>query len=677
MSMTQAQFEALVRKLEKFSRKQPASYKFRVRMLALLGYVYIIAVLALIVILGIYFFPRLFLLIEYLTVNITRSGRLIALLLLFGIGIPLVLLFVILDALWIYIPAPEGLAVKRRQIPRLFQLIDELRRELQTPPFHHVLMTAEFNAAVAQVPRFGIFGGYQNYLIVGLPLMQTLDPAQFRAVLAHELGHLSGRHGQFGHWIYRVRISWAQILKGFENKRLQASQSDYQNAISSMLGVAGLLGSGIFSSFFNWYVPFFAAYSFVLARADEYEADRYSAKFAGAKNLAAALISLEIKGKYVLQAFWDDIRAKTDSQAELPAPYSELAANMQRAISPENAETWLQSALTVKTDYADTHPCLKDRLAALGCKPNQILRLLKPVKGTAAKQFLGKALSHLVKYFDEEWQRANASQWKYHHNQIQQQQQRLEELEQQDSADENLPAEGQSLSIEQQWERAMLKAKFKTPEEAIPDLKAVLAEYPNHRDSNLILGQILLEQGDRAGIQYLETAMRQDGNIFAQGAKLIYAFLQEHDGEETASQYWQQAQTQYEIVNNARLERARVNHNHEFCLPELSDSTLESIRQQLSQYSDIKAAYLVQKVVKYLPEHPFYVLGIETNHSMFDDRGRSQNTELMEKLAVELRLPGETWLDLLDSERTALKVKFRKMEGALIYPQKVPEKSGT
>ena len=40
-------------------------------------------------------------------------------------------------------------------------------------------------------------------------------------------------------------------------------------------------GSFIFENFFNWYAPFFSAYSFVLARMDEYEADRCAVQLAG------------------------------------------------------------------------------------------------------------------------------------------------------------------------------------------------------------------------------------------------------------------------------------------------------------------------------------------------------------------------------------------------------------
>lgn len=79
--------------------------------------------------------------------------------------------WVIVRSLWVTVPAPEGLKLNRRQVPKLFALVDELTTKLQAPRFHNILLNQEFNAAVVQVPRLGIFGWQENYLLLGLPLM--------------------------------------------------------------------------------------------------------------------------------------------------------------------------------------------------------------------------------------------------------------------------------------------------------------------------------------------------------------------------------------------------------------------------------------------------------------------------------------------------------------------------
>lgn len=58
-----------------------------------------------------------------------------------------------------------------------------------------------------QHARLGVLGWHVNYLILGLPLMQAVSPEQFRAIVAHELGHLSRNHSRFAGWIYRVRLT--------------------------------------------------------------------------------------------------------------------------------------------------------------------------------------------------------------------------------------------------------------------------------------------------------------------------------------------------------------------------------------------------------------------------------------------------------------------------------------
>jgi Zn-dependent protease with chaperone function len=73
------------------------------------------------------------------------------------------------------------------------------------------------NAGVQQVPRFGIFGS-RNFLVLGLPLLQAVTPTELRAVVAHELAHLSRSHGRVNVWLYRIRATWGQLLESLEER---------------------------------------------------------------------------------------------------------------------------------------------------------------------------------------------------------------------------------------------------------------------------------------------------------------------------------------------------------------------------------------------------------------------------------------------------------------------------
>lgn len=111
-----------------------------------------------------------------------------------GVKIALLMVF----SLWLVLKArrvrralPEGSEITARDVPELFGMIGDLGRALRSPRFHRALVTDEFNAAVVQAPRLGLFGQYRDYLLIGLPLANALNVEQFKAVLAHEFSHLS------------------------------------------------------------------------------------------------------------------------------------------------------------------------------------------------------------------------------------------------------------------------------------------------------------------------------------------------------------------------------------------------------------------------------------------------------------------------------------------------------
>ena len=123
-----------------------------------------------------------------------------------------------------------------------------------------------------QRPRVSVLWWYENSLVLGLPLMAGLPRAQFRAILAHELAHASRYHGRFGSWIYRLRTTWDSVLSYVTEER---------HWTRVLLDV-----------FLKHYVPYFDAYSFVLIRNHELEADRAAVELAGRDAHGQALVAL-------------------------------------------------------------------------------------------------------------------------------------------------------------------------------------------------------------------------------------------------------------------------------------------------------------------------------------------------------------------------------------------------
>ena len=379
MSMTQAQLEKLIKELARLARQHPQKYKLQVKLLANLGYAYIILLIVISLgLTGILIYFGLFFPLE------TSSGLVNVLLVCLGI-LPFVIALIIFKSLKVYFPKPKGLELNRQKVPELFQLIDELTSTLRTPNCDRILLTGEFNAGVLQLPSFWKF--QENYLSLGLPLMCTLSLDQFRAVLAHELGHLSRNHSQLQGQVYLVRQTWYQV---------------WQRLKESNRGSTFLL-----NIFFNWYAPFLYAYSFVIARSDEYEADLCAMESTGSESMAEALISSEITGRYLEKYFWKNVYKQNHQEILTPdTVYTNLLNALSNNFSIEEKVKLLDLALDQRTSYSDTHPCLSERLAHIGYNPVCNGHLVVPnyPKVTAAQNLLNGSLESFISHFNKEWQ---------------------------------------------------------------------------------------------------------------------------------------------------------------------------------------------------------------------------------------------------------------------------------
>lgn len=501
--MNEEKFSALVDRLEDYAREHPTQYKIRVGLLAAAGYAYIFTVVAILLLIVVT--VAIYLRFNWLVIKI--------------LWIPLVLVGVALRSLWVSIPEPEGLQLKQEDAPALFDLVREVEAAVQAPHVHCILLTDEFNAGVVQIPRLGFFGWQKNYLEVGLPLMQALSAEEFRAVIAHEMGHLSGAHSRFTGWIYRVRQTWVQIVT-----RLQQE---------------GRYGSFIFERFLNWYAPFFNAYSFVLARRQEYEADAQAVELAGREHAASALINLELKGRFVSEDFWPNFYRTADTESEPPADvFTRFVSAMKRELPRDVARKWFLQGLAIQTGHEDTHPSLADRLKAMGYQVSsakdaehsqQLLSSTESDGKNAAQYYLGPVADSFTSSRDRWWREQVGQIWRERFRYVQETQKTLEKLQEKEQTGR--------LTSEEQWELLRCLAEIQGAEATLPRLREMLNADPNHARANFALGQILLDKDDEAGIQYIERAMSLDKETILPGCETIYLFMKGHGRDDEAEQY--------------------------------------------------------------------------------------------------------------------------------------------
>jgi Zn-dependent protease with chaperone function len=620
--VNQEAYENFVARIESQAERNPALYRMRLSAMAVLGYAYVALILLLLL--------AVLLLLGWMVVH--HSGAAIAV----KVGILVIpLVWAVLTAMFVRLSPPIGREITAAEAPQLFELIERTRLQAQAPRAHKVLITEDFNAAVVQHPRLGIFGWPRNYLVLGLPLMQALSRDELRAVIAHEFGHLSGAHGKFGAWIYRLRAGWARLAAALD-------ESDHW-------------GKFLFVPFFNWYAPAFGAYSFVQARRQEYEADRVAASAAGNEVAGRALVRVELQAQFLQSEYWKDIFQEADVKA---TPDRQPFSAMRQAFiqhDPDRAHGTLEAALKCRTSVDDTHPCLTDRLRALGA----VAVVPQALDRSAADDLLGVVADRLAAEFDRNWQQNVAQWWQGRHQYANESRTRLAEL--------NAAAAAGELSVEDEYKRAMLIEENGDADNALQLLEALAPRAQEHAGTLFALGRLRLDRNDDSGIELLRRASQLDPLSTQLAGALIVDYLRRHGRNEEARPYIDDLAAASQRDELARRERSQLLSADKLLAHELAPESLQSLAGQLANYPEIRFAYLVRKTTRHYPEIPMYILGVQRRTAWWKLESTSAAQRLITRLCEELTFPGETLVVCIDGNNKSFRSKFKKVADSLIF----------
>jgi hypothetical protein len=285
---------------------------------------------------------------------------------------------------------------------------------------------------------------------------------------------------------------------------------------------------------------FFNAYTYVLSRANEYEADRHAGQITGSEHDAESLINLYLYGYYLRRIFWRDIYKQASEWSDPPGDlFTRMLQFFRQPIPPEKAQVWLKLALTSQTEKEDTHPALAERLAAHDYQPH----VPAPIATTALEYYLGNGIKPIAAKFDQRLQKSVIALWQQLHATAKQRASRLDRLKNR--------AETESLSIEELWLYAELVSNLHQEKQALHLWQALAQRQPDHAHANYHLGKILLEQGDQSGVEPMKQAIAADYRYAVMGCELLLKFYQTIEQAEPANYYLAQYQHHSEIFREA------------------------------------------------------------------------------------------------------------------------------
>ncbi len=605
--MSRDEFDALVKQLEQAAERHPRRYVAKVAALAVLAYAYIGLVLLLML--------ALVTLAVILVVKAPHAGTIKLGFVLAAIGGGMA--WAILKGLWVRLSAPEGIRLEPASTPALFELIEDLRTRLRAPPFHEVQLDGNLNAAVVQLPRLGIFGWQRNYLLLGLPLLQGLSPEEFRAVLAHELGHLSASHSRFSGWVYRLRRTWERIFEELARRPQR--------------------GVAILTKFLDWFWPRFNAHAFVLSRANEYVADACAAQAAGAPQAALALMRCHLLGSLLDEKFWPDVYRRANDEAVPPADiFAQTAGSVRQPPPSVDSARWLRAGFLLPTTNQQTHPSLTDRLRALGQLPagaesGRFPTALPTLPGpSAAEAYLGAGLSGFIERLNQQWREAVREGWAARHQEV---------VELRGESSKGM-AEAAELTPEQLWAKAELLLRLEGDAAAMPVIDQLLARQPNHAVANYVRGRFALQQDDPAGVAFLERAMAEDAQSVPTACEQLYAYFARTGQRDRLRAVELRMDAHQEFMGQANAERADATVTDTYMPAGLTAEQAERLRQLCAAEKDVFELHVARKVVKFLPENPFYVLVVTVRPKWYVPRSEGANQKLVERLSEATQLPG-------------------------------------
>jgi len=233
-------------------------------------------------------------------------------------------------------PGPELTAAEQ---PELHALLTEVAHKAGEDPADHVYADLDVNAGVLEHRR-------RRMLVIGLPLLATMDIDELRSVVAHEYGHYRAGDTRFGVWIWRTRAAVSETVYA-----LSTTESVFRRVVRIP---------------FDAYADLFLRITNAISRRAEFVADQVSAEVAGPEAAGRALRRFVAVGG-VYDEYWEDDVVPLLEASRCPPIVAGLTAVTAHLHLTGSLDDLVGLDIDDHgPDPYESHPTLRQRLEALG-----------------------------------------------------------------------------------------------------------------------------------------------------------------------------------------------------------------------------------------------------------------------------------------------------------------------
>jgi Zn-dependent protease with chaperone function len=621
-------------KMEALAAARPDRFETRVLLHIVLGYVAYLSAVA------------LALLLSLLAVVAAFASRVIWLVGAafgsFASGIAL------LQSLHVEFPAPKGIPVSREDAPALHDLVEELAAKTAAPKVAGILMIPEPNASITSRYVNGLLGKTSTTLSLGLPLLQLLSPAEFKALLHHEFAHSSGGHGHAGIWTARVWESWGQLP-----------------LIDGDMGFAARL---ILPTIYKWFMPKLAAYYAVLSRMHEFAADQQALLRGAEWKPDLMLVRIALADNFMGRCFWPGIWKDTRNLPRTPGAVFSRLPEFAKSVLGKDIREWLKAALAEKAKPLDSHPDMQARLKALGANVDveEFAKAIETLgfvpQTTAAREYLGNSLAKYEKELTEKWAKSCFLNWEdgYRH---------FEKVRKQWASIQELEKTG-PLDAPRRLEQALCAWSLEGAAEAEAMLVRARADFPESPEIAFNLGRTLLAQDKEEGIPFMERMIGlAPTEIRYQGTVEICNYLNRHNRPDEAKAFFNRMAREDEQQQKMIHERGNITPYDAVSGHGLDGVAIAEMGKKLATLEWVTEAYICRKPTPLSPERPLYLLCLKARKNFLIPAFRPGMTAFDQVAALNC-YPAETRFLLMDGAQPTLEKKIRKAAGSLLFKRK-------
>jgi hypothetical protein len=325
-----------------------------------------------------------------------------------------------------------------------------------------------------------------------------------------------------------------------------------------------------------------------------------------------------------------------------------------------------------ETDYDDTHPCLLDRLAAIGFRTTPAdarssfeQQGLWPfhVSRPAVQDYLPGGDQAVRERLDEKLRKAGfAEYWKLTQEKLKEAHTKLAEL---DARAAKAP-----LGAVDVRERAAILQFAEGEPSALAYLQAEAARFPDDMHLRYEIGRLLVEDDREEGIALLEEVAQKERASTGAVCEALYSFYKRNSRHSDAREILLRSDAHGEVMDKAHAERLRVGRKDRFAPHDLDNDTLAALIARLDAHAPVLKAWLIRKEVQHLAESKAYILVCQ-----FKLRWTASTYEgeqiAIEKLLPELEvLPFEYVIWGYESAPGQLRSAIKKTRGAFIFERR-------